>query len=69
MFPSGTRPDRFIFTVLPCHSRVGEGRHDRAARIQPPPNFHGQRLRNAPLGYFYDVMSNGFGAMPDMLRR
>ncbi len=30
-----------------------------------PPSFHGQRLRNAPLGYFYDVMSNGFGAMPD----
>jgi hypothetical protein len=30
-----------------------------------PPSFHQQRLRNAPLGYFYDIMSNGLGAMPD----
>jgi mono/diheme cytochrome c family protein len=30
-----------------------------------PPSFHQQRLRNAPLGHFFDVMSNGFGAMPD----
>jgi hypothetical protein len=30
-----------------------------------PPSFHEQRLRNAPLGYFYDVISNGFGGMPD----
>ena len=30
-----------------------------------PPSFHEQRLRNAPIGYFYDIMSNGLGAMPD----
>ena len=30
-----------------------------------PPSFHQQRLRNAPLGHFYDVISNGFGGMPD----
>ena len=30
-----------------------------------PPSFHVNRLRNAPLGHFYDVISNGFGAMPD----
>jgi hypothetical protein len=30
-----------------------------------PPSFHQDRLRNAPLGHFYDVISNGFGAMPD----
>ena len=30
-----------------------------------PPSFHVQRLRNAPIGWFYDVISNGFGAMPD----
>lgn len=30
-----------------------------------PPSFHVQRLRNAPLGWFYDVISNGFGGMPD----
>src|SRR5260370_26865207 len=30
-----------------------------------PPTLHDTRLRNAPLGYFFDVMSNGLGAMPD----
>jgi hypothetical protein len=30
-----------------------------------PPSFHLQRLRNAPLGYFYDIIGNGFGGMPD----
>jgi len=32
---------------------------------KPPPTFHSDRLRNAPLGHFFDVASNGFGAMPD----
>ena len=30
-----------------------------------PPSFHDDRLRNAPVGHFFDVMTNGFGAMPD----
>ena len=30
-----------------------------------PPSFHIDRLRHAPVGYFFDVMTNGFGAMPD----
>jgi hypothetical protein len=30
-----------------------------------PPSYHIERLRKAPLGYFYDVMTNGFGIMPD----
>jgi hypothetical protein len=30
-----------------------------------PPSFHTDALRNVPLGHFYDVMTNGFGAMPD----
>ena len=30
-----------------------------------PPSFHSDRLRNAPVGHFFDVISNGFGAMPD----
>ena len=33
--------------------------------FQPPPSYHIERLRKAPLGYFFDVMTNGFGAMPD----
>ena len=30
-----------------------------------PPSFHQDRLRNAPVGHFFDVITNGFGAMPD----
>ena len=30
-----------------------------------PPTYHQDRLRDAPVGHFFDVMTNGFGAMPD----
>ena len=30
-----------------------------------PPSYHIDRLRKAPIGYFFDVMTNGYGAMPD----
>jgi len=30
-----------------------------------PPSFHEDRLRNAPIGHLFDVITNGFGAMPD----
>ena len=33
--------------------------------FRAPPSYHTERLRKAPLGYFFDVMTNGFGAMPD----
>ena len=33
--------------------------------FRKPPSFHDERLRNAPVGYFFDVETNGFGAMPD----
>ena len=33
--------------------------------FKQPPSFHIDRLRQAPIGYFFDVMTNGFGAMPD----
>jgi hypothetical protein len=33
--------------------------------FRQPPSFHIDRLRNAPVGHFFDVISNGFGAMPD----
>jgi mono/diheme cytochrome c family protein len=32
---------------------------------RPPPSFHIDRLRAQPAGYFFDVMTAGFGAMPD----
>ena len=33
--------------------------------FRPPPSFHTDRLRTVPAGHFYDVMSHGFGIMPD----
>ena len=33
--------------------------------FKQPPSYHIERLRKAPLGYFFDVMTNGFGTMPD----
>lgn len=57
---------RFNIYCSPCHSMVGDGDGMVVQRgYKRPPSFHVQRLRNAPLGWFYDVASNGFGAMPD----
>jgi mono/diheme cytochrome c family protein len=58
--------DRYNIYCTPCHARVGDGRGMIVQRgYKQPPSFHEERLRNAPLGHFFDVMSNGFGAMPD----
>jgi mono/diheme cytochrome c family protein len=57
---------RFNIYCTPCHSRVGDGNGMVVQRgFKRPPSLLSQRLRNAPLGYFYDVISNGFGGMPD----
>jgi hypothetical protein len=42
----------------------GDGMIVRRGYRQPP-TFHIDRLRQVPIGHFYDVMTNGFGAMPD----
>jgi mono/diheme cytochrome c family protein len=58
--------ERFNIYCAPCHSRVGDGNGMIAQRgFKQPPSYHIERLRKAPLGYFFDVMTNGFGAMPD----
>jgi mono/diheme cytochrome c family protein len=57
---------RYNIYCTPCHSLVGDGNGMIVQRgYKRPPSFHVQRLRNAPLGYFYDVIGNGFGGMPD----
>jgi hypothetical protein len=57
---------RFNIYCAPCHSRVGDGNGMIVQRgYKHPPSYHIDRLRKAPLGYFFDVMTNGFGAMPD----
>jgi len=50
----------------PCHGRTGRGDGVIVQRgFQRPSSFHVDRLRQAPIGFFFDVMSNGFGAMFD----
>ncbi len=58
--------ERFNVYCSPCHSRLGDGNGMIVQRgYKRPPSYHIDRLRKAPLGYFFDVMTNGFGAMPD----
>jgi hypothetical protein len=58
--------ERFDIYCTPCHSRVGDGNGMIVQRgFQHPPSYHTDRLRKAPLGYFFEVMTEGFGAMPD----
>lgn len=58
--------ERFNIYCSPCHGRTGNGDGMIVRRgYRRPPVFSDERLRNAPLGHFYDVITNGFGAMPD----
>jgi len=58
--------ERFNVFCSPCHGRTGEGNGVIVQRgFRQPPSYHEDRLVNAPAGYFFDVMSNGFGAMQD----
>src|SRR5712664_272282 len=56
--------DRYKVFCTPCHGLQGDGNGMIALRgMKHPPSYHIDRLRQAPNGYFYDVISNGFGAM------
>jgi mono/diheme cytochrome c family protein len=56
---------RFNISCSPCHGRVGDGNGMITQRgFRRPPSYHIDRLREAPIGHFFDVMTNGFGAMP-----
>lgn len=58
--------ERFDIFCSPCHDRTGRGNGMVVRRgYRQPPSFHIDRLRQAPVGHFFDVMTNGFGAMPD----
>jgi len=58
--------ERFNIFCAPCHGRTGEGNGMIVQRgFRQPPSYHEDRLRNAPVGYFFDVMTHGFGAMQD----
>ena len=58
--------NRFNIYCAPCHDRLGNGDGKIVRRgYRHPPSYHIDRLRQVPNGYIYDVITNGFGAMPD----
>jgi mono/diheme cytochrome c family protein len=58
--------ERFDIYCSPCHGRTGVGDGMVVRRgYRRPPSYHDDRLRSAPVGHYFDVISNGFGAMPD----
>jgi mono/diheme cytochrome c family protein len=70
-FPFQTSPrdlqigqERYNIYCSVCHGRLGDGEGMIVKRGFPhPPSFYLPRLRNAPPGHYFNVISNGFGAM------
>ena len=57
---------RFNIYCSPCHDRLGTGNGTIVRRgFRHPPSYHSDRLRSVRPGYIFDVITNGFGAMPD----
>ncbi len=58
--------DRYMIYCVVCHDPLGTGRGKIVERgYTQPPSYHIPRLREAPVGRFFDVMSNGYGSMPE----
>jgi mono/diheme cytochrome c family protein len=58
--------ERYNVFCSPCHGRSGVGNGMIVQRgFRQPPSLLEDRLRNAPVGYFFDVTTHGFGAMQD----
>lgn len=59
--------ERFRIFCTPCHGELGNGKGFIAKRgftaARPVGNYHSDRLRNMPIGHFFDVMTNGYGVM------
>jgi mono/diheme cytochrome c family protein len=57
---------RFMIYCVVCHDPLGTGEGKIVERgYTRPPSFHIERLRQAPVGHFFDVITNGYGSMPD----
>ena len=55
---------RFNIYCTPCHGKIGDGQGMVVQRgLRQAASYHQDRLRQEKLGYFYDVITNGFGAM------
>ena len=56
--------ERYNIYCTPCHDYTGSGHGMIVERgFPPPPSYHIDRLREAPVGHFFDVMTNGYGTM------
>ena len=57
--------ERFNIYCSPCHGRTGFGDGMVVKRgFRQAASYHTDKLRAAPAGHFFDVVTNGFGAMP-----
>lgn len=56
--------DRYNIYCIVCHGPLGNGDGMIVRRgFSQPPTYNDDRLRNAPVGHFYDVITNGWGKM------
>lgn len=61
---------RYNIYCSPCHSRIGDGNGMIVLRgFHQAASYHSEKLMKAPVGHFFDVMTNGFGAMPSYASR
>jgi mono/diheme cytochrome c family protein len=61
---------RFNIYCSPCHSRTGDGNGIVVRRgYRQAASYHTEKLIKAPVGHFFDVITNGFGAMPSYASR
>jgi mono/diheme cytochrome c family protein len=61
---------RYDIYCAPCHGYTGDGDGMIVQRgFRQPPSFNQDRLRDAPPGYFFYAISNGFGSMPSYANR
>lgn len=62
--------ERFDIYCAPCHGRTGQGNGMIVQRgFPPPPSYHIDRLRQAPVGHFFDVITQGYGVMYSYAQR
>lgn len=62
--------ERFEIYCSVCHGRTGDGDGIIVRRgFRKPPSYHSDRMRQAAAGHFFDVISNGFGAMASYASR
>jgi len=61
---------RFNVYCSPCHSRIGDGNGMIVRRgFRQAASYHTEKMIKAPVGHFFDVITNGFGAMPSYASR